>query len=330
MGEIIMTGAGKKWVRAGLLTAGAAGIAAISHSITNFLVRVAIDRDCPAPDTLARMAIRGSTCPREFLDAMRVGAENLEALPHQVVQLKAKDGTALIGHWFAGENPERIIVAMHGWRSGWNFDFGMAAPFLLERGCAILFPEQRGQGGSGGEHMGLGALERHDCLQWINWVNDHRNKDKLPIYLAGVSMGATTVLLCADMALPDTVKGIIADCGFTSAQAICKHVVEHNLHLSYAIRSHTADKLCKKRNRAGLRACSAIDSLARSKVPVLFIHGSDDCFVPVSMTYENYKACRSPKTLFIVPGADHGMSYYTDREGYEKALLRFWALNDAP
>ena len=65
-------------------------------------------------------------------------------------------------------------------------------------------------------------------------------------------------------------------------------------------------------------------------MPVLFIHGSDDCFVPVSMTYENYKACASTKTLFIVPGADHGMSYYTDREGYEKALMRFWALNDAP
>ena len=325
-----MTSAGKKWMHAGLFTAAAAGIVAASHAITDFLVKVAVDRECPAQDTLARVAIRGSECPREFLEAMRDGAEALEKQPHQIVELKARDGTLLVGHWFAGENPERIIVAMHGWRSGWNWDFGMAAPFLLEKGCAILFAEQRGQGGSGGKHMGLGALERHDCLQWVNWVSKNRNPDGLPIYLAGVSMGATTVMLCADMALPDTVKGIIADCGFTSANAICKHVVEHNLHLSYGIRSHMADKLCKQKNRAGLRACSATDSLARSKVPVLFIHGSDDHFVPISMTYENYKACQSPKSLFIVPGADHGMSYYADREGYEKNLLRFWALNDAP
>ena len=60
------------------------------------------------------------------------------------------------------------------------------------------------------------------------------------------------------------------------------------------------------------------------EVPVLFIHGTDDRFVPVEMTYENYKACVAPKRLFVVPGADHGMSYYVDRIGYEKCMLEFW------
>ena len=43
------------------------------------------------------------------------------------------------------------------------------------------------------------------------------------------------------------------------------------------------------------------------------------------MTYDNYTACAAPKRLFIVPGAEHGMSYFEDKEGYEKTVRQFWA-----
>ncbi len=61
-------------------------------------------------------------------------------------------------------------------------------------------------------------------------------------------------------------------------------------------------------------------------IPVLFIHGTDDTFVPVEMTYENYKACNAPKKLFIVPGATHAMSYLVDKNGYENTVKEFWKL----
>ena len=60
------------------------------------------------------------------------------------------------------------------------------------------------------------------------------------------------------------------------------------------------------------------------QVPVLFIHGTDDHFVPIEMTYENYKACAAPRRLLIVPGAEHAMSYFVDKDGYEKAVKDFW------
>ena len=44
------------------------------------------------------------------------------------------------------------------------------------------------------------------------------------------------------------------------------------------------------------------------------------------MTYENYKACSAPKRLFVVPGAEHGMSYLIDRAGYEENVLAFWQM----
>ena len=79
----------------------------------------------------------------------------------------------------------------------------------------------------------------------------------------------------------------------------------------------------------GAKECSCIEAMQKCRVPVLFIHGTDDHFVPIEMTYENYKACTAPKRLFIVPGAEHCMSYYVDREGYEKAVMEFWNDFDA-
>ena len=76
------------------------------------------------------------------------------------------------------------------------------------------------------------------------------------------------------------------------------------------------------------KTVSCADALKNCKVPVLFIHGTDDKFVPVTMTYENYKACASKKRLFVVPGADHGMSYLVDKDGYEAEVKAFWAEND--
>ena len=121
-------------------------------------------------------------------------AKVLEETEHEQVEIAAQDGTGLVGHWFCPENAKRIIIAMHGWRSTWSQDFGAIAPFWFDNDCAVLFADQRGQGNSGGEYMGFGLLERYDCFDWIKWVNE-RTEEKLPIYLGGVSMGATTILM---------------------------------------------------------------------------------------------------------------------------------------
>lgn len=217
---------------------------------------------------------------------------------------------------------------MHGWRSIWSRDFGVIAPFWHDNGCSVLYAEQRGQGESEGEYMGFGMLERHDCLKWVQWVNEN-NPDNLPVYLVGLSMGATTVLMAAGLELPESVHGIMADCGFTSAHDIWKHVMEENLHLHYGLHAATAEALCKKKINMGPKDYSTVDAMRQCKVPVLFIHGTDDSFVPVTMTYENYKACSSPKQLLIVPGAEHGMSYCVEREKYEAVAKAFWQENDS-
>ena len=271
----------------------------------------------------ARAQLCGIPNAEAFFELLERSGEHLENSGCETVEISSYDGEKLVGHWHNCENPQRVIIAMHGWRSSWSKDFGLIADFWHSNDCSVLYAEQRGQNNSGGEHMGFGLLERFDCLEWAKWVND-RCGFRLPIYLAGVSMGATTVLMACGLELPDNVRGIIADCGFTAPDKIWKHVTEHNLHLSYGIRSAVANGICKRKIQVGANEYSTIQALQENKVPVLFIHGTDDHFVPVEMTYENYKACAAPKRLLVVPGADHGMSYVMDTKGYQAALLNFW------
>ena len=175
--------------------------------------------------------------------------------------------------------------------------------------------------------MGFGVLEQFDCLEWIKYI-DERLGASLPIYLGGVSMGASTILFASGNELPESVKGIVADCGFNSPHGIWKYVTENNLKLPYALYKALANNIYLSKTQIDIKTVSCADALKNCKVPVLFIHGTDDKFVPVTMTYENYKACASKKRLFVVPGADHGMSYLVDKDGYEAEVKAFWAEND--
>lgn len=306
----------------------AAAMGAASLTLTNSLVKVALDREMPKATERSRQRLTGTEGLGEMLETLSEAGEVLKSSGTETVEIISSDGEKLAGHWQPREDAKRVIIAMHGWRSSWASDFGLIAPFWRENGCSVLYPEQRGQGNSGGDHIGFGLTERYDCLEWIRWVN-RRTGAKLPIYLAGISMGATTVLMAAGLELPENVRGIIADCGYTSPHDIWKHVMNRNLHLPYGTLTRSVvGRACRRRIHMGPKDYSCTDALKNSRVPVLFVHGADDHFVPVEMTYENYKACVSPKRLLIVPGAEHGMSYLVNRQGYEEALQAFWQEND--
>ncbi len=308
---------------AGLAAAGIAHYAAMGH-----LGKIAFDRDCPIVDNPKnRERIKGSSDNEEFMRHRQLCAARFRKAETKAVTVTSADGTRLQGHWLPARNPKRIVIAMHGWRSDWMQDFGMVWEFFLRQGCSVLYAEQRGQNNSDGKYIGFGVLERHDCLEWTKWAVA-QSGGTLPVYLAGVSMGATTVLMASDLALPEQVKGVIADCGFTSIQAIGNHVVKNNLHLHLPMTNRMMDSLCKKRLKVGAGEHTTMQSLKNTRLPVLLVHGQADSFVPVSMSYENYGCCRSSRELLVVPGADHGMSYYLEPKRYEDAVLRFWEKYD--
>ncbi len=186
----------------------------------------------------------------------------------------------------------------------------------------VLLIDQRACGESQGRYICFGALERYDLQRWIQFI--YGRYPDASIYLDGVSMGSTTVMLTLALNLPPTVRGAIADCGFTTPLAIMRHVqktafprsgrwILKGVRLLLCLFAHydPAD-------------CSTLDALKTTRIPVLFLHGEADKFVPVEMTLANYGACASEKRLKIVPGAGHGESYIWDRPGCEQAIMEFF------
>ena len=315
-----------KRVLAGLGVAAttAAGAFAAVRTVSKKLLSIAMDREEPTIIRKGKDKITGSP---EVANALRMSdeaAKMLEACGCVDVEIIGHDGIRLAGHFYECPTAKRIVIAMHGWRSSWAKDFGVISQLFHNNDCSVLYAEQRAQNDSEGDYMTFGLLERYDCLDWINWVNEELG-ESLPIHLAGVSMGATTVLMASGLDLPDNVCGIMADCGFTSPHAIWKHVVENNLHLPYSLHATQVEKMVRKRIQMSPQEHSTVDALKKCCVPVLFIHGAEDSFVPVSMTYENYQACSAPKELLIVPGAEHGMSYMVEQKKYEETMRSFWA-----
>ncbi len=308
----------------GILGIGFSAIASASYILANVLVKVALERNGiekinKIPTT--KKYILGFDENNGFMKSRKESSLKFSFLEKEHVEIESFDQTKLIGEFYHAPSPKRIIIAMHGWRSSCGEDFGMMADFFHENNCSVLYVQQRGQGDSGGDYMGFGLIERFDCLEWAKYINE---RFSLPIYLAGISMGASTVLMASNLEMPKNVKGIIADCGFTSPHAIWKHVANNNMKLSYGLIGKIANDICKKKIQMGTKDFSVSEAMKSNKIPVLFIHGTDDHFVPVSMTFENYKACISPKRLLVVPGAEHAMSYHVDQTEYEKAVLNFW------
>ena len=230
---------------------GLGAVGAVHMATTKYLVKVALDREAPKHTVKAGERIAGTQWDERWMRRRMELGRQLRSRGSELVQTQGRENVNLVGHWFAVPSPKRVIVAMHGWRSSWCNDFGFVLDFWLENGCSVLLAEQRGQGESGGMHMGFGLLERYDCLSWVDWVN-RRCGAELPVYLCGVSMGASTVLMAAGLELPKNVRGIMADCGYTSPEAIWRHVARANLGLSYGSRRGTINGLCRRKLRVGI------------------------------------------------------------------------------
>lgn len=305
------------------IIAGAA-IGAAAALLEGLFLHEALDREEPKLLRKTKTMFRNAGDEAHpLMPESEAAARRLASSETERVELTARDGTPLVGHLRRSAEPKRFLIAMHGWRSTWYKDFGAVADFWYENGCDVLYAEQRGQGESGGDTMTYGFLERYDCADWVAWAAERWSG---PVYLAGLSMGATTVLMAAGLPeLREKVRGIMADCGFTSAEAIWRHVIESRYHVPYGLWGKRLARRSAPRLSCVPGAYSTVDAMRETALPALFVHGLDDRFVPPSMTRENYEACAAPlKRLLLVPGARHAMSYLVAREEYERAVLDFW------
>lgn len=309
-----------------ILVAGAAGIAAAYYGAVRYFFNMAFERKLLRAESLGKPFGQGTP----YEPAITEGRRWLREHQGKKVSIKSEDSLRLWGHYISAPEAKRTVIMCHGWRGKWDYDFAPSAKWFYENGCSLLLIEERAQGDSEGKYMGFGLRERRDCLSWVHWLNETYQPER--IYFFGVSMGASTVLMAAgDQTLPENVKGIVADCGFTDPYAILSKVGKGNhrgLDRSVAALMKGLDRMAQRRAKFSLREYSAIEAMKTGNTPVLFIHGKADSFVSCEMTVENYEACRAPKTLLLVEGAGHCMSFLVDPEAYTSAVRDFFAAND--
>ena len=239
----------------------------------------------------------------------------------QDVYIDSLDGLKLHGYWVPAENPKGTILLAHGYRSTFLVDFGLAFVFYHALGMNILVPNQRSHGESEGKYITFGVKESDDMKCWIDFHNE--TFGDYPLILSGLSMGASTMLYLADQNLPQNVKCIIADCGFTSPKAIIDKVFRSIAHIPSGPFLWATELFARTFAKFSLSQKDTCEVLSNAKLPVLMIHGMADDFVPCDMTNQGFDACSGEKEILLVAGAGHGTSFLTNKEIYTKTIISF-------
>lgn len=245
--------------------------------------------------------------------------DELNAQPYERVSITSADGLRLAGRYYPAGEGAPLVIGCHGYRGTPSRDFSAGAAIYRSMGCALLLIEERGQCGSAGHTITFGAMEKFDVLLWTRWAAERFGN--IPMLLGGISMGAATVLMASALDLPENIRGIIADCPYTSAEDILRSVAGKIHPLAVPLARWSARLF----GGIDLAQADAVSAVKHARVPILLIHGEDDRFVPCDMSRAIAAANPEKIELHTFPGAGHGLSCLVNRERYEALVKDFAA-----
>lgn len=253
----------------------------------------------------------------EHETAIKKTVEFYEQLPHEVVNI-VSGGVKLTGRFYENKTSDKIVIFVHGYYSYGMHDIGFVETLHQDLGVSLLIIDQRACGNSEGTYMTLGILERYDVREWLFYLNSRFNGTK-DLYLHGFSMGAATSLLVTGLqGLPPAFKGVIADCGYSRTKGVLLFAGNRLLKIRPKLLMWGINILAHYVGGFNLRKLKISNELKKNtKVPILFIHGTSDQFVPYNMSIKNYKASSvTKKKLVAFNDAQHCESYFTNPELY--------------
>jgi fermentation-respiration switch protein FrsA (DUF1100 family) len=242
----------------------------------------------------------------EWLSVTSFDGLNLKAVA--LTRSEKTDKWAIVVHGFTGAHAEMTPHAEMFWEAGYN----------------VLLPDLRAYGESEGMTVTMGWFDRLDIIEWVKLLVSRNPSSR--IVLMGTSMGAATVMMTSGEALPPQVKAVIEDCGYTSVYDEFAHALHTLFHLP-VFPSMQAARLVTRvvsLSHFDFYQASALKQVAKSKLPMLFIHGGSDDFVPTAMMEPLYNAKKQgPKEKVLIPGAPHAVSCYVNRPLFVKSAIDF-------
>lgn len=241
--------------------------------------------------------------------------------PFEEVSVYSQDGLRLTGRYYQIRGGAPVDLCFHGYRSTPLTDLCCYSHLAAKLGHNLLLVDQRAHGSSQGRAIAFGIRERLDVLSWVDYALERFGED-VRLYLYGISMGASTVLMAAELGLPDNVRGIIADCPYSTPKKIIRRVGE-KMGFPFWLSWPLAVLGAKLFGGFDLREADAVQAAANTDAPILLLHGEADGFVPCEMSEEIYRANPAMIQRYTFPGADHGISYLSDPVRYEQVLGEF-------
>ncbi|MDY6154669.1 MAG: alpha/beta hydrolase [Terrisporobacter sp.] len=207
--------------------------------------------------------------------------------------------------YVVSQNSNKWAIVVHGYGGSGKL-MSDKSKYFYDMGYNVLIPDLRGHGKSEGDYIGMGWKDRLDIISWINFII--KENPNAEIVLHGTSMGAATVLMTSGENLPSNVKAIVADCAYTSAWDEFSYQLETYLKVPSSYILNVTNMVTKLKAGYSLKEASALECVKKATVPILYIHGDKDKFVPYSMMDKLYDATNSPKEKLTIEGGEHANS----------------------
>lgn len=228
--------------------------------------------------------------------------------------------------WYAAaeDSTDTTVVLLHGYTcNAWTM-MNIARMMRERIGMNIFLPEMHGHGQSDGDKVQMGWKDAHDVLEWMPIVTHlFGDSARSRIVIQGVSMGAATAMNISGMEHSPQIVGFIEDCGYSSVWEELSGELKKQYGLGEFPMMYTSSLLCRLKYGWSFGEASSLEMVRRCKKPMLFIHGSDDDFVPTQMVYALYEAKPQPKSLWIAEGSGHAASFTDHPEEYERQVREF-------
>ncbi|WP_188206982.1 alpha/beta hydrolase [Alkalibacillus aidingensis] len=239
----------------------------------------------------------------------------------EILEHISYDDLNLVAQFIENSSDEgRAVILAHGFRNTGD-DMGKLAKLYYDKGFDILLPDARGHGESEGDYIGYGWHDRLDILDWIDvLIRDYGVED---IILHGNSMGAATVLMTSGEELPDEVKGIVADSGYSTVKEELAYQLENIYGLPPFPLLDVTSVITNIRAGYYLGEASAVDQVQENTLPLLIIHGEGDDLVPTTMAHEIFEAAGGDKELWLVPDAGHTKAFDNVTEEFYERVSNF-------
>lgn len=239
----------------------------------------------------------------------------------ETYDVPSRHGYNLKAYFIASPKPsKKYVIIAHGYTYTHHGSIKYAISMRKQNYNVIMY-DQPFHGESGGSFTTLGHYEKDDLETMVTHTLATYGEDII-LGTYGESMGAATCLL--EQAGDDRLDFVVADCGFADLHDLMSYQLRTLHHLPPKLFLPMANVIFRAVTKADIHRIKPIEAVKKSRVPMFFVHGEGDTFIPREHSVRMFEACPTDKDLLIVgDDAEHAQSWGAHTDLYEERLFAF-------